>query len=222
MGKKGSILSDYTIENYLKAIVKDLAVPNKTKITTGELAALLSVTSGTATTMIKKLEKEGYVTYVSHHGCSLTPKGAEYGLRILRRHRLLETFLVKVLNLDWTRAHEEAERLEHSASDWLMDQIALFLEHPAKDPSGNIIPSKEQTSYLLEGTSLLEAPLHEEIVISRVSSDDKMVNFFQQEHLVPGVALTILEKDENTGLVAIKVGQEKKTISLLALKHLFY
>ena len=217
-----SLLSDYTIENYLKAIVKHVANPTKNKITTGELAALLAVTSGTATTMIKKLEKEGYVTYVPHQGCSLTPKGAEYGLRILRRHRLLETFLVKVLNLGWTMAHEEAEKLEHSASDLLIDSIAAFLGHPTKDPRGNIIPTKGQTDYIINDFSLLEAPLKQEITITRVTGDSKMIRYLQQEQLVPNAVLTIKEGDSNTGLAVVQVGNEEKTISLKTMEHLFY
>ena len=217
-----SILSDYTTENYLKAMVKYVADPTRDKITTGELAELLAVTSGTATAMIKKLEKEEYVTYIPHHGCSLTPKGAEYGLRILRRHRLLETFLVQVLDLDWTMAHDEAEKLEHSASDLLVETIASYLAHPDRDPHGNSIPTKAQTSYTIDDFSLLEAPRGEKVTISRVTGDTNMIRYLQQEQLVPDVVLTVKERDANTGLAVVQIGNEEKTISLKTMEHLFY
>ncbi|MFA5468748.1 MAG: metal-dependent transcriptional regulator [Sphaerochaetaceae bacterium] len=217
-----SILSDYTTENYLKAIVKYLATPGKTKISTGELAALLKVTSGTTTTMIKKLEREGYVSYISHQGCSLTAKGMRYGLRILRRHRLLETFLVNVLDLTWDEAHEEAEKLEHSTSDYLVDKIDQYLNYPTKGPSGNMIPRKEQTDYMLKDTPLIEAPLNTEIVISRVSSNSKMASYFQAEGLLPGARITLLDINREVGIATAKMESGIKNLSLVALNHLYY
>lgn len=217
-----SILSDYTTENYLKAIVKNLATPGKTKVTTGELASLLKVTPGTATTMIKKLEREGYVTYISHQGCSLTTKGKRFGLKILRRHRLLETFLVDVLGLTWEEAHEEAERLEHSTSDNLVDKIDNYLEYPSKGPSGNVIPLKEQVDYLIKDTPLIEAPLNKEVVISRVSSNSKMAAYFHEEGLLPGTKITILAVHEEVGIASARMEGAKKSLSLVALNHLYY
>lgn len=217
-----SILSDYTTENYLKAIVKTLAIPGRTKVTTGELASLLKVTPGTATTMIKKLEREGYVSYISHQGCSLTTEGKRFGLRILRRHRLLETFLVEVLGLTWEEAHEEAERLEHSTSDNLVDKIDNYLAYPTKGPSGNVIPLKEQVDYLIKDTPLIEAPLNEEIVISRVSSNSKMASYFHDEGLLPGAKITILALNKEVGIATAKIKKVEKSLSLVALNHLYY
>ncbi len=217
-----SLLSDYTVENYLKAIVKELAIPGSERITTGRLASLLGVTSGTSTTMIKKLERDGYVTYLSHKGCSLTEKGAEYGLRILRRHRLLESFLVRVLNLDWKSAHDEAERLEHSASDTLIGTIEDFLGYPEKDPTGNKIPTVKQTSYHLTDTSLIKAPLNKEIVINRVSGDEDIVAYLQQENLIPLQVITVIKKDEQSRLATILLDGKEKIISLSTLEYLYY
>ncbi|MFA5447272.1 MAG: metal-dependent transcriptional regulator [Sphaerochaeta sp.] len=217
-----SILSDYTTENYLKAIVKHLANPDHRRITTGELAALVNVTSGTATSMMKKLQKEGYVLYLSHQGCTLTEQGAEYGLRILRRHRLLETFLVTMLGLGLEEAHQEAERLEHSASDSLIDTIAEKLGNPTKDPNGNMIPAKKQNSFTLTDRSLLQAPLQAEVVISRISSNSKMAVYLQNEGIVVGQRCEVLAVDTEVGVAHILVEGEEKSLSVKALEALFY
>lgn len=217
-----SILSDYTTENYLKAIVKHLADPSHIRISTGELAALVNVTSGTATSMMKKLQKEGYVIYLSHQGCTLTEKGAQYGLRILRRHRLLETFLVTILGLGWEEAHQEAERLEHSASDELIDTISEKLGNPAKDPNGNAIPAKGQSSFILTDIPFSQAPLNRFFVVSRIDSNSRMAEYLQSETIVVGSQVKMLRIDEEVGVAKLLVNGEEHTLSTKALNYIFF
>jgi DtxR family Mn-dependent transcriptional regulator len=217
-----SILSDYTTENYLKAIVKHLANPSHTRVSTGELAALVNVTSGTATSMMKKLQKEGYVIYLSHQGCTLTEKGAQFGLRILRRHRLLETFLVTILGLGWEEAHQEAERLEHSASDQLIDTISEKLGNPTKDPNGNMIPSRGQNSFTLTDTPFTQAPLNHNLAVSRIDSNSRMAEYLQSEAVRVGSLLTVLHLDEEVGVAKILVDGQQHTLSTKALGYIFF
>jgi DtxR family Mn-dependent transcriptional regulator len=130
-----------TVENYVKTIYQ-LAqrAPAGRNIPTGELAQAMSVSPGTVTGMLKTLSEAELATYTPYEGARLTPAGERLALAVLRRHRLLEKFLVQTLNMPWDEVHEEAEHLEHAASDQLIDRIDAFLGHPDVDPHGDPIP----------------------------------------------------------------------------------
>ena len=176
-------ISQITTENYLKAIVKFLSESDKEKITTGELAKLLHVTPGTATSMAKKLEKEGYIEYQNRIGCRLTEKGKKYGLNILRRHRLIETFLFQTLKMDGKNIHNEAENLEHAASDLLIDKIDKYLGHPKRDPHGAMIPRKNQKEYTCTDSSLDKVKYGIEYSISRLTGSDAQFEYYKTINL---------------------------------------
>jgi DtxR family Mn-dependent transcriptional regulator len=130
-----------TVENYLKAILQLSLGTDADLVTTGQLASSLGVSPGTVTSMLKTLAEGGLVQYRPYEGVSLSPSGHKLALRMIRRHRLLETFLVRTLSLTWDEVHEEAENLEHAVSDVLIDRIDDFLGHPTADPHGDPIPS---------------------------------------------------------------------------------
>jgi DtxR family Mn-dependent transcriptional regulator len=140
-----------TVENYLKAILQILQRSDLDWVSTGALAAELEVSPGTVTSMLKtlaesktgRLKRPALVVYKRHHGVQLTPEGRRLAVRMLRRHRLIELFLVQTLNLTWDRVHEEAEHMEHAVSDFLVDRIDEFLGRPQVDPHGDPIPSAE-------------------------------------------------------------------------------
>jgi Mn-dependent DtxR family transcriptional regulator len=113
-----------TVENYLKHILL-LSDGSEDLVSMGELALALSVVPGTATTMIKALAREGYVAHQPRQGVCLTPAGRTVALSVLRKHRLVETFLVNVLKMDWASVHAEAEQLEHAISDEVLDRLGL-------------------------------------------------------------------------------------------------
>lgn len=215
------MLSEYATENYLKAIVKALAPSGRERLGTGDLARLLGVTSGTATTMIKKLQRLGYVEYESHRGCRLTETGRAYGLRILRRHRLLETFLAGILGLDWADIHDEAENLEHAASEMLIDAIDAYLGKPHRDPHGDPIPSKNQTEYLLGDVPLPTVEEGRETRISRVAGDKERLAYYRSEGLVPGAAVRVEKKRDASGLAVVVVEGREKPLALAALEGVF-
>lgn len=215
------MISEYATENYLKTIVKALAEPGRERIGTGELARLLGVTSGTVTVMLKKLEGEGYLEYESHQGCSLTEKGRMYGLRVLRRHRLLETFLVGILDLDWSDVHEEAENLEHAASERLIDAIDAYLGHPPRDPHGDPIPAKAQREYTIWDVPLSALGEGEAVRIVRIDGDKGALSYYRSEGLVPGTELRVLAKREDAGLASLSIGGREATFALSALEGVF-
>ncbi|MBP6783737.1 MAG: metal-dependent transcriptional regulator, partial [Verrucomicrobiales bacterium] len=127
-----------TVENYLKAILH-LQGEGKGSTTVGEIARVLAVTPGTVTIMMRQLKERGLVAYEPRRGLSLRPRGRTAALKVVRRHRLIELFLVEVMKLDWSEVHEEAEILEHVISDRLLDRIDIMLGEPTHDPHGDPI-----------------------------------------------------------------------------------
>jgi DtxR family transcriptional regulator, Mn-dependent transcriptional regulator len=139
------VLPTLTIENYVKAIYLLSSPDSNEAIATGRLAARLSVSPGTVTSMLKTLKESELAEYTPYEGVRLTEAGKKLALRVLRRHRLIELFLVKTLNLSWDEVHEEAENMEHAVSDLLVDRIDEFLGNPSTDPHGDPIPRADGT-----------------------------------------------------------------------------
>src|SRR6185503_21357710 len=150
------MLPSSTVENYLKAIYQGQSSLGQTArlVPMGNVAAALGVTPGTATTMVKALAESGLAEYEPYSGVRLTAAGEKLAGLVLRRHRLVELFLVQVMGMSWDEVHDEAEQLEHAVSDRLIDRIDDMLGRPEADPHGDPIPNadglvKEQDSETL-------------------------------------------------------------------------
>ena len=138
------MLPSHTVENYLKAIFQaQMALPQEQLVQMGHLASALGVVPGTATTMVKALSESGLVRYEPYAGVRLTPAGEKLAARVLRRHRLVELFLVQVMGMSWAEVHDEAENLEHAVSDQLVERMDEMLGRPSVDPHGDPIPGPE-------------------------------------------------------------------------------
>src|ERR671924_1480419 len=139
------MLPSSTVENYLKAIYQGQSVltDQQRLVPMGHVAAALGVTPGTATTMVKALAESGLAEYEPYSGVRLTAAGEKLAGLVLRRHRLVELFLVKVMGMSWAEVHEEAEQLEHVVSERLIERIDEMLGRPAADPHGDPIPDAE-------------------------------------------------------------------------------
>lgn len=145
-----------TVENYLKAALQ-ISLKHETEwVSTGELATAMNVSPGTVTSMLKTLSESGLATYKPYEGVRLTAAGRKLAMRMLRRHRLIELFLVQTLDLTWDCVHEEAENMEHAVSDLLIDRIDEYLGHPECDPHGDPIPTPDGE---LRGVSDSAVPL---------------------------------------------------------------
>lgn len=216
-----SLISEITVQNYLKAIVKYLSQNNTSVITNGEIAKLLNVTPGTATSMSKKLEKEGFIKYKSHIGCTLTSKGQKYGLNILRRHRLIETFLFHTLKMNMQDIHNEAENIEHAASDKLIDIIDSYLGNPERDPHGALIPKKNQTEYITQDTPVSELSCGQIYKVIRLTGSEKLFKYYNKINLTVNSMITITEKDEDAGLAKIVINNTEVTCSTNILQNIF-
>ena len=188
----------HTVENYLKAIfqAQSALADEDALVQMGHLALSMGVVPGTATTMVKALADSGLARYEPYAGVRLTPAGEKLAALVLRRHRLIELFLVKVMGMSWTEVHDEAEQLEHAASDRLIERMDEMLGRPAVDPHGDPIPDPEGTVPSLEYDSLLTCALGEPVTISRVSDQDRQfLEFAERNDLRPGDVVRVEERD---------------------------
>src|SRR5712691_11026864 len=126
-------MASITVENYLKQLYLEQQNSSEELVPMGKLAAAMGVVPGTVTTMVKALADSGLVSYEPRGGVRLTRGGEQLALHVLRRHRLVELFLVKVLGLDWSEVHEEADELEHAISDKVLERNDQYLGRPSTD-----------------------------------------------------------------------------------------
>jgi DtxR family Mn-dependent transcriptional regulator len=180
----------------------------------GHLAATLGVVPGTATTMVKTLAEAGLVRYEPYAGVRLTNSGEKLAAMVLRRHRLIELFLVEVMHMIWAEVHEEAEHLEHAVSDRLIDRIDEMLGRPTVDPHGDPIPDPESTLSSPEYESLLTCPLHAPMTVRRVSDQDSVFLRFAERHdLTPGQTVQVEGRDAVAGSVRLR-GRDEREITI--------
>ena len=205
-----------TVENYLKAIYQaEISKNNHGELVPmGQLSSALGVVPGTATTMVKALAETGLVRYEPYAGVQLTEAGQRLAALVLRRHRLLELFLVKVLDMSWAEVHEEAERLEHAASDRLIDRIAAMLGRPAVDPHGDPIPDSDGTIVTPRHQSLLTCPLDTSLVLSRVTNQDSdFLRFLESNELTPGQSIRVENRDNAADhVLGRRVGSQEAVV----------
>ncbi|MEP6916516.1 MAG: metal-dependent transcriptional regulator [Acidobacteriota bacterium] len=188
----------HTVENYLKTIFQaQIALANpEGLVAMGQIASALHVVPGTATTMVKALADSGLAQYEPYAGVRLTAAGEKLAALVLRRHRLIELFLVKVMGMSWTEVHEEAEQLEHAVSDRLIERIDDMLGRPATDPHGDPIPGPEGTVPTPAYESLLTCALDTSLTVSRVTDQDReFLEFAERHDLRPGDSVCVEERD---------------------------
>jgi len=189
-----------TVENYIKQIYLEqqssTGGESEALVPMGRLAAAMGVVPGTATTMVKALSDSGLVAYEPRGGVRLTRGGEQLALHVLRRHRLVELFLVKVLGLDWSEVHEEAEELEHAVSDKVLERMDQVLGHPSVDPHGDPIPSAKGKVDESRHGSLADCALNKPCRIARVlDQDPAFLQFVERCGLMPGVNVTVEVRD---------------------------
>jgi DtxR family Mn-dependent transcriptional regulator len=193
-----------SVGDYLKAVF-ELAADSEDAASTKGVAARLSVSAASVSNMFARLQEMGLVEYERYRGATLTERGRSEALRLVRRHRLIETFLLEHLGYDWQDVHAEAERLEHAVSDAFTDRLAELLGHPDHDPHGDPIPSAEGTLEVDDSFPLSEAVAGSTLRISKVRDEDAaMLDYFGDRNLVPGRLLTVREVRAIDGVVIVE------------------
>jgi DtxR family transcriptional regulator, Mn-dependent transcriptional regulator len=181
---------------------------------TKDVSARLLVSPASVSNMFARLQEMGLVEHERYRGATLTERGRREALRLVRRHRLIETLLLEHLGYDWQEVHEEAERLEHAVSDAFTDRLAAFLGHPEHDPHGDPIPSAEGNLEADDSFPLSQAVAGRRLRISKVSDEDAaMLDYFGDRNLVPGRLLTVREVRALDGVVIVE--DEEKGIYAL-------
>jgi DtxR family Mn-dependent transcriptional regulator len=180
----------------------------------GQLASSLGVAPGTATTMVKTLAEAGLVEYEPYTGVKLTSAGERLAALVLRRHRLIELFLVQVMGLSWDEVHDDAEQLEHVVSERLIDRIDEMLGRPEVDPHGDPIPDPQGTVKPQNVQSLMTCPLNTPVTVTRVVDQDRMfLRFIESHNLKPGESIEVEARDAASDSVRVK-GKDDQRITI--------
>jgi DtxR family Mn-dependent transcriptional regulator len=190
-----------SVGDYVKAVWE---VSGTGAASTKDVAARLSVSPASVSNMFVRLREMGLVEYERYRGVSLTGRGREEALRLIRRHRLIETFLLQHLGYSWDEVHEEAERLEHAVSDGFTERLAEYLGHPDQDPHGDPIPAADGTMQPDYSFPLSEAAPGQRVCISKVGDDPSTLDYLGGRGLVPGRLLSIREVRDLDGVVTVE------------------
>lgn len=200
-----------TEENYLKAIYL-LSDSNK-KIANLDISDSLSINPATVTEMLKKLLEKKLIKYTRAEGASLTKNGRTLALRVIRKHRLWETFLVDKLNFTWDEVHDVAEQLEHIQSAKLLEQLDLFLGYPKYDPHGDPIPDIDGNLPIFNTFPLSEGEIGTEYILSGVSNHSpsflKLLNKFS---LALNKSIEIIEIQEFDNSMSVRLNNQETTV----------
>ncbi len=201
-----------SVEDYLKAVYA--LTERKDSASTSALAESLAVQPASVTGMVKRLAENGYLEHARYRGVRLTEAGSRQALKIIRRHRILETYLHTHLGFSWEEVHQEAERLEHAASDALIDRMAAILEHPSHDPHGAPIPTPSGKIEAAEFVTLNEVDPGVSVEIRSVQDEDPdRLRHLETLGLVPGARITVQERAPFDGPTTLSIGSRAEVIS---------
>ena len=193
-----------SVEDYLKAVYA--LTERGEAASTSALAAVLEVQPASVTGMVKRLDEKGYVKHARYRGVRLTKTGTREALKIIRRHRILETYLHVQLGYSWDDVHAEAERLEHAASEELIDRMAAVLEYPSHDPHGAPIPTRTGDIEAADYATLDEIDTGATVQIRSVQDEDpERLRYLEALGLTPGAQLTVVDQTPYDGPLTVAV-----------------
>ena len=199
------------VEDYLKAIYT--LGKGTGAAATNDIAQRLALAPASVSGMVRRLADQGLLAYERYHGVKLTESGRRAALRTLRRHRVIEAYLSRALGYPWDRVHAEAERLEHAASDELVDRMAATIGEPRVDPHGAPIPTRDGAVDETEYTSLADLEIGVPGVVVRVEDDDPaMLRYLGELSIVPGKRITVKSREPYGGPIKLGVGRQEISI----------
>ena len=208
------------LEDYLKVIY--VLEADGEKATTTAIAQALDVSNASVTNMFKKLAGMKLIVHESYKGAVLSPAGKKVALEILRHHRLLELYLKEVMGYSWDEVHDEAEKLEHHISEQFEDCIAELLDHPTYDPHGDPIPTKDGIMPEKATLALNEAEIKTLYMVGRVRDQNpELLRYLEQQGVLPGVELTIIEKAPFDGPISLEIDSEVISLGFSSAQNIF-
>lgn len=204
-----------SVEDYLKAIYA--LSGDGASASTSAIAEHLDVQPASVSGMVKRLAEGGLAEHAPYRGVTLTAEGEREALRIIRRHRVLETYLHLRLGFSWDDVHGEAERLEHAASDDLIDRMATALQNPSHDPHGAPIPTRSGEIAATSSDALDSLSVGRAVRIVHVSDDDgERLRVMEAKGLLPGVQLEVVERSDDGDAIRVRVGGGQGTIETVS------
>jgi DtxR family Mn-dependent transcriptional regulator len=214
-------MSNISKEDYLRVIYKSLE--DYETINPTMIAEQLGVSNAAVTDMLRKLTREKYVNYTPYKGIQLLEKGKAEAVKLVRRHRIWETFLYRVVGLPYHQIDQEAENLEHSSSDDLIDKLEEIMNYPEFDPHGHPIPSKNgKIPKQKKVISLDKLEVNNSGIIQRVNDHSKdLLKYLYESGLVVGNKITVLEKRSFDNSMVVKVESKQQTISEKISQNIF-
>ena len=202
-----------TAQNYLKELYQlQQRGEKRALIPLGQLAEAVGVTPGTATTMVKRFADDGLMRYTPRRGARLSAKGEKVALGVLRRHRIVETFLVQHLGLDWAEVHAEAEILEHAISEKVLDRLDALLGHPTTDPHGSPIPPAKGKMHRIAMRPLSRCKPGQRVTLGRLlDTAPGFLKLAESLGLLPDTQVRVIEINEDADAVTLQVGRRTPT-----------
>jgi DtxR family Mn-dependent transcriptional regulator len=200
-----------SVEDYLKVIYHLSSQGGFAA--TSDIAAQLDVSPPSVSGMVKRLSETGLIEHVPYRGVQLTAQGRRAALKMIRRHRILEVYLIEQLGYDWDGVHDEAERLEHAVSDNLIERMSGALGHPRYDPHGAPIPTAAGDIEETDLISVADAPIGGALDLQEVGTEDSArLRYFAEQGLVPGAHLLVTERQPFNGPTTVRLGLELRVI----------
>ncbi|HEX6926312.1 MAG TPA: metal-dependent transcriptional regulator [Longimicrobiaceae bacterium] len=207
------------VEDYLKAIwtLQQTEAP----VSTSRIAERLGLSAAAVTAMVKRLAENGLLRHEPYYGVRLTPAGELASLRIIRRHRVLELFLTEKLGYEWDRVHDEAERLEHAASDELIERLARLLGEPERDPHGSAIPTAQGELAQDEYPTLADLAAGDTVRIVEVRvHEPEQLRYLGSLDLYPGARVQVIEAAPFDGPISLQVNGAPRVLSRMLARQL--
>ncbi len=209
-------------QDYLKTIWDITELLDDQPAALGDIAEKMNQKTPTASEAIKKLAARGLVNHEKYAGVTLTEQGKTLAIDMVRRHRLLETWLVQTLGYTWDEVHEEAERLEHVISKDLESRIAAALGHPTRDPHGEPIPSADLTMPADASTPLAALRPAQTATVQRVdAADPNLLRHLESIGLVPGAEIQAAAYSEFDHNLTVKIGKKSNVLGLSVTTKIF-
>ena len=207
------------VEDYLKAIyeLERQGAPAETNA----IADMLRIAPASVSGMVRRLADQGLITHERYHGARLTAAGRKAALKTLRRHRVIEAYLTSALGYSWDRVHDEAERLEHAASDELIDRMAAAIGEPETDPHGAPIPNRDGTLEQRATIALATLEPGDTAKVAMVSDKDaERLRYLAELGIMPGATVQVVTKEPYGGPIALKVETSTRTIGPELAEHI--
>ena len=194
-----------SVEDYLKSVFH--LTSQGGFATTSDIAEMLEVAPPSVSGMMKRLSETGLIEHVPYRGVQLTPQGRRAALQMIRRHRILESYLTSKLGFDWGDVHVEAERLEHAVSEKLIERMADALGEPRYDPHGAPIPTAAGEIEEAELVTLAETAVGSSVVLREVGDENtERLHYLAEQGLIPGVHLTVIDRQPFNGPTIVRLG----------------